>query len=101
VPVCYTPGHQHAYTSCSDAALHLAHTRLLESWSLDLLPGRSLDVTEPPKVLGLPTVVLVLRTLDNPVDAHNHSTSSILYLHHSTQERFTRHTDITSHRRKG
>jgi hypothetical protein len=34
-------------------------------------------VTEPPKVLGPPTVVLVLRTLDNPVDAHNHSTSSI------------------------
>jgi hypothetical protein len=31
-------------------------------------------VTEPPKVLGPPTVVLVLRTLDNPVDALNHST---------------------------
>jgi hypothetical protein len=36
-----------------------------------------LAVTEPPKVLGQPTVVLVLRTLDNPVDAHNHSTSSV------------------------
>jgi hypothetical protein len=47
-----------------------------------------------------PTVVLILRTLDNPVDAHNHSTSSVLYPHHSTQERFTRHADITSHRRK-
>jgi hypothetical protein len=35
-------------------------------------------VTEPPKVLGPPTVVLVLRTLDNPVDAHNHSTSSVI-----------------------
>ena len=34
-------------------------------------------VTEPPKVLGPPTVVLVLRTLDNPVDAHNHSTSLV------------------------
>jgi hypothetical protein len=34
-------------------------------------------VTEPPKVLGPPIVVLVLRTLDNPVDAHNHSTSSV------------------------
>ena len=32
-----------------------------------------LAVTEPPKVLGPPTVVLVLRTLDNPVDAHDHS----------------------------
>jgi hypothetical protein len=34
-------------------------------------------VTELPKVLGSPTVVLVLRTLDNPVDAHNHSTSLV------------------------
>jgi hypothetical protein len=34
-------------------------------------------VTEPPKVLGPPTVVLVQRTLDNPIDAHNHSTSSV------------------------
>jgi hypothetical protein len=52
-------------------------------------------VTEPPKVLGPPTFVLVLRTLDNPADAHNHLTSSVLYLHHSAQERFTRHADIT------
>jgi hypothetical protein len=37
-----------------------------------------LAVTEPPKVLGPPTVVLVLRTLDNPVDAHNHLTSSVI-----------------------
>jgi hypothetical protein len=34
-------------------------------------------MTEPPKSLGPPTVVLVQRTLDNPVDAHNHSTSSV------------------------
>jgi hypothetical protein len=34
-------------------------------------------VTEPPKLLGPSTVVLVLRTLDNPVDALNHSTSSV------------------------
>jgi hypothetical protein len=34
-------------------------------------------VTEPPKSLGPPTIVLVQRTLDNPVDAHNHSTSSV------------------------
>jgi hypothetical protein len=34
-------------------------------------------VTEPPKVLGPPTVVLVLRYLDNPVDALNHLTSSV------------------------
>jgi hypothetical protein len=34
-------------------------------------------VTEPPRELGPPTVVLVLRTLDNPVDGHNHLTSSV------------------------
>jgi hypothetical protein len=34
-------------------------------------------VTEPPKVLGPPTVVLILRILDNPVDAHNHLTSLV------------------------
>jgi hypothetical protein len=43
----------------------------------DLLDFSITDVIEPPKVLGPPTVVLVLRTLDNPVDAHNHSTSSV------------------------
>jgi hypothetical protein len=56
-------------------------------------------VTEPTKLLGPPTVVLVLRTLDNPVDARNHSTSSVLYPHFLAQERFTRHADITLHRR--
>jgi hypothetical protein len=35
-------------------------------------------ITEPPKILGPPTDVLVLRTSDNHVDAHNHSTSSAL-----------------------
>jgi hypothetical protein len=34
-------------------------------------------VTEPPKVLGPPTDDLVLRTSDNHVDAHKHSTSSV------------------------
>jgi hypothetical protein len=34
-------------------------------------------VVEPPKSLGPPTVVLVQQTLDNPVDARNHSTSSV------------------------
>jgi hypothetical protein len=36
-----------------------------------------LAVTEPPESLGPPTVVLVQWTLDNPVDAHNHLTSSV------------------------
>jgi hypothetical protein len=34
-------------------------------------------VTEPPKSLDPPTVVLVQQTLDNPVDAHNHLTSLV------------------------
>jgi hypothetical protein len=34
-------------------------------------------VTEPPKSLGPPIVVLVQGTLDNPVDANNHLTSSV------------------------
>jgi hypothetical protein len=34
-------------------------------------------VTEPPKSLGSPIVVLVQRTSDNPVAAHNHLTSSV------------------------
>jgi hypothetical protein len=39
--------------------------------------GLGTGVTEPPKSLGSPTVVLVQRNSDNPVDAHNHSTSSV------------------------
>jgi hypothetical protein len=34
-------------------------------------------VTEPPKSLGPPTVVLVQRTSDNPVGAPDHLTSSV------------------------
>jgi hypothetical protein len=34
-------------------------------------------VTEPPKSLGPPTVVLVQQTSDNPVDAPDHLTSSV------------------------
>jgi hypothetical protein len=39
--------------------------------------GERESVTEPPKSLGPPTIVLVQWTLDNPIDAHNHSTSSV------------------------
>jgi hypothetical protein len=39
-----------------------------------------ISITEPPKVLGPPTDVLVLRTSDNHVDAHNHLTSSVFYI---------------------
>jgi hypothetical protein len=34
-------------------------------------------VTEPPKSLGPPIVVLIQRTSDNPVDAPDHSTSLV------------------------
>jgi hypothetical protein len=34
-------------------------------------------VTKPPKVLGPPIDVLVLRTSNNHVDAHNYSTCSV------------------------
>jgi hypothetical protein len=34
-------------------------------------------VTEPPKSLGPPTVVLVYRTSDNPAGAPDHLTSSV------------------------
>jgi hypothetical protein len=37
-------------------------------------------MTEPPKSLGPPTFVLVQRTSDNPVDAHDYSTSSVSVL---------------------
>jgi hypothetical protein len=42
------------------------------------IPGHVASVMEPPKVLDPSTVVLVLRTMDKPVDAHNHSTSSVI-----------------------
>jgi hypothetical protein len=39
--------------------------------------NNNLAVTELPKSLGPPTVVLVHRTSDNPVDAPDHLTSSV------------------------
>jgi hypothetical protein len=37
-------------------------------------------VMEPAKLLGPPIDVLVLRTSDNHIDAHNHLTSSVFYI---------------------
>jgi hypothetical protein len=52
-------------------------------------------VTEPPKLLGPPTIVLVQRTLDNPIDARQ-----VWYLYHFPRPRaFHRQADITTHRR--
>ena len=38
-------------------------------------------VTEPPKSLGPPTVVLIQRTSDNPAGAPDHLTSSVSEFH--------------------
>ena len=57
-------------------------------------------VTEPPKSLGPPTVVLVQWTSDNPAGAPDHLISSVSKFL-TSQERFTRHADITIHRRYG
>jgi hypothetical protein len=53
-------------------------------------------VTEPPKSLGPPTVVLVQRTSDNPVGAPESLDKFGIYFSYLSQERFTRHADITS-----
>jgi hypothetical protein len=37
-------------------------------------------ITEPPKVLGPPIVVLVLRTSDSHAGVHNDSISSVTYI---------------------
>jgi hypothetical protein len=56
-------------------------------------------VTEPPKSLGPPTVVLVQRTSDNPVGAPESLDKFGICFSYLSQERFTRHVDITDHRR--
>ena len=57
------------------------------------------DVTEPPKLLVPPTVVLVQRTSDNPVDAPELLEKFGICFSYFSQERFTRHADIIDHRR--
>jgi hypothetical protein len=56
-------------------------------------------VTEPPKSLGPPTVVLVQRTSDNPVDAPESLDKFGICFSHLSQERSTCHADITEQRR--
>jgi hypothetical protein len=56
-------------------------------------------MTEPPKLLGPPTVVLVQRTLDNPVDAPELLEKFSICFSYLSKDRFTRHADITDHRR--
>jgi hypothetical protein len=54
---------------------------------------------EPSKSLGPPTVVLVQRTSDNPVGAPESLDKFGICFFYLSQERFTRHVDITNHRR--
>jgi hypothetical protein len=54
------------------------------------------NVAEPPKSLGPPTVVLVQRTSDNPVGAPESLDKFGICFSYLSQERFTRHADITS-----
>jgi hypothetical protein len=61
--------------------------------------SQATTVTEPPKSLGPPTVVLVQRTSDNPVGAPESLDKFGICFSHLSQERFTRHADITEHRR--
>jgi hypothetical protein len=56
-------------------------------------------VTEPPKSLGPPTVVLVQQTSDNPVGDPNSLDKFGICFSYLSQERFSRHANITDHRR--
>jgi hypothetical protein len=60
-----------------------------------------LTVTEPPKSLGSPTVVLVQQTSDNPAGVPESLDKFGICFSYLCQERFTRHADITNHRRYG
>ena len=57
------------------------------------------DVTEPFKSLGPPTVVLVQRTSDNPAGAPDHLTSSVSEFLTFPKSVSPRHADMIIHRR--
>jgi hypothetical protein len=67
-------------------------------WTWQGLNGNSVTtaVTEPPKLLGPPIVFLVQRTSDNPVGAPESLDKFGICFSYLSQERFTRHADITS-----
>jgi hypothetical protein len=56
-------------------------------------------VTEPPKSLGPPTVVLVQRTSDNPAGTPESLDKFDICIPYLSQERFTHHADIITHQR--
>jgi hypothetical protein len=53
-------------------------------------------VTEPPKSLGPPTVLLVQQNSDNPIGAPESLDKFGICFSYLSQEHFTRHADITS-----
>jgi hypothetical protein len=53
-------------------------------------------MTEPPKSLGPPTVVLVQQTSDNPVGVPESLDKFGIWFSYISQERFPRHADIIS-----
>jgi hypothetical protein len=64
-----------------------------------LLIDPSVPATEPPKSLGPPIVVLVQQTSDNPAGVLESLDKFGICFSYLSQERFTRHADITDHRR--
>jgi hypothetical protein len=81
------------------AAVWEMQLAVVQADTVVMLPSSSivtLLVTEPPKSLGPPTVVLVQRTSDNPVGAPVSLDKFGIYFSYLSQERFTRHRDITS-----
>jgi hypothetical protein len=65
--------------------------------ALTVVAARECGVTEPPKLLGPPTYVLLLRTSDNHVGAHNHSTSSVLCIFITSPKNVSPITQILHH----
>jgi hypothetical protein len=55
----------------------------------------TVTVTEPPKSLGPPTVVLVQQTSNNPVGAPESLDKFGICFSYLSQERFTHHADIS------
>jgi hypothetical protein len=72
-----------------------------KTWMLEVLVVGGYFVTEPPKLLGPPTVVLVQRTSDNPIGAPELLDKFGICFSYLSQGRFSCHADITDHQRYG
>jgi hypothetical protein len=88
---------------CSSSVAGRCHRRIRRRRAsrlslLSCCEGRS-TMTEPPKSLGPPTVVLVQWTSNNPIGAPESLDKFGICFSYLSQERFTRHADITDHRR--